>query len=214
MDHPNPSVTWEVDAVGLSAVRSKALRSAVATAGHCLQLWSDFLAAATPHRLRIVVAVTDDPDAEPVPAARFDGGQDRVDILVPHHLLQEKASQLAALLLESVIPAVVETAERHPHPEPAVVWQSTAQLSYEPPEPVGTDDDSAFGLELETLDEDQLLLIGRLDDTPNDEHTRRQVIDDYVSPRLDGVGFEVQSDTFTTCSFVYWIVDLPGASQD
>jgi hypothetical protein len=80
MDHPNSTVTWEVDAAVLRTGRSKVLRSAVAAAEGCLELWSDFLVAATSHRLRIVVSVTDDPDAEPVAATRFDGEQDRVDI--------------------------------------------------------------------------------------------------------------------------------------
>jgi hypothetical protein len=87
-------------------------------------------------------------------------------------------------------------------------------LSYEAPEPVDTHDGPAFGMELETLDDEQLLLIGRLNGTPDDEHTRRQAIDDYVSPRLDGLGFDVQSDTFTIDSFVYWIVDLPDGPED
>jgi hypothetical protein len=215
MDRPDPAVTWDVDSTGLGACQSTVLRSAVATAEHCLQLWSDFSVAATPDTPHITVAVTGRLDAEPVPVTRFVGPRSRIKAVVPLGLLQEKTGQLAALLIEAVIPAVVAYAEQHPQPEPVVVWQATKEdISYQPPEPADADHDSPLVMELETLEENGLLLIGRLDATPDDENTRRQAIDNYVCRRLDGVGLDGQAESFTTASLVYWTVYLPSADED
>jgi len=203
MDHPDPIVTLSADPAGLSAARSRKLRSAVTTVEHCLGLWQPFIAAATPHPLHITVTTADDPDAETAPTVGARLGTDRrnLHLQVPHSLLQKPPSRLAAQILDIVVPALVTLAEHHPHPQPPARWQSTEEWQPPPhdPEPA---------IQLGDLHAGDVLLIGRHDGTPADADSRERALEAYLCERLEEPGIAGRDSAFTTSSAVSWTLEL------
>jgi hypothetical protein len=195
MDHPNAIVTIKAD----SASKSRTLRSAVLTAEHCLGLWQPFLTAATPYPLHITVTTTDDPDVV------FDTG--RALVQVPHSLLEESPGRIGARILDVVVPALVAHAERHPHPQPPVLWQSTVE--WEP-----TPQEMEPGIQIEFLDEGDVLLIGRHDGTPDGADSRCRALDAYLCEHLENPGIAGRGGAFITGATVSWPLELLPLDDD
>ncbi|GAA3347029.1 hypothetical protein GCM10020358_60270 [Amorphoplanes nipponensis] len=193
MDHPHP-VTWTPQMSGLPARRSQTLRSAVSTARHCLARWDDFLAAATPHAVAITVTVTDDPDPAPTLTVRPGDAADQLELRVPRSALEQRADQLAARMLDAVVPALVTVAEQHPRPEPVFVWYRE-EASDPPP---GDQPGLAVAWEL-CDDEVELLLLSRLDGTAGEEHIDRL---------LECRGIAGRADAGVAGSTGYWVLEL------
>ncbi|GGQ83767.1 hypothetical protein [Couchioplanes azureus] len=207
MDHPHP-VTWTLQIPSLPARKSKTLHSAVNTTQHCLTLWDDFLTRATPHAVGITITVTDDTDTTPAVTARLDAARGHLELVVTLSALEENANQIATRLLDAVVPALVTIAEHHPQPEPIIVWQHE-DVNDPPP---GDEHDLATALEL--LDEEnQLLLISRLDGTPTEELDPHRRVDDYIDERLECRGIAGRADGGVAGSTGYWLLEIfPGSA--
>ncbi|MGW4945029.1 hypothetical protein ACWEOZ_25950 [Actinoplanes sp. NPDC004185] len=202
MDHPHP-VTWTPQVPGLSARRSKTLHSAVSTAEHCLALWGDFLTAATPQAVGITVTVTDDTDSVSTVVAGLDAAGEHVALVVPLSALEEHADQLAARMLDAVIPALVTIAEQHPRPEPVLVWYREQVTGPQP------DDEPGLDIALDHLDDEvELVLIGRLDGTPGEEPGPHHRLDDYIDERLECRGIAGRADSGVVGSAAYRVLEL------
>ncbi|MET0494879.1 MAG: hypothetical protein ABW000_17290 [Actinoplanes sp.] len=195
MDHPAAIVTFELDPAGTS----QTLRSAVAAAEHCLELWQPFLTAATPHPLHITVSTTDDPDVV------FD--TDRAHLQVPQSLLRGSPGQIGARILDLVVPALVTHAERHPHPQPPTFWRSAEE--WEPPP-----QDEEPGIQIEFLDEGDVLLIGRHDGSPADADSRCRALDAYLCEHLENPGIAGRGGPFIDGSTVSWTLELLPLDHD
>ncbi|MEU4220326.1 hypothetical protein [Actinoplanes sp. NPDC026623] len=165
-------------------------------------MWTEFLAAATPHPVHVTVAADGGTGTAPAVAARLDAAGGHLHLLVSRDLLRESAGRLAAELLDAVVPALVAVAEQHPHPRPIAVWRA------EPSDPEPGCGPS-LDTELESLDdEDELMLIGRLDGTRADGLARYHLLDDYVGGRLEEPGIAARADTSTSGPAVHWILEL------
>lgn len=202
MDHPHP-VTWKPYIPGLPARRSKTLRSAVSTAEHCLALWDDFLTAATPQAVGITVTVTDDTDTAPVVTARLDATGEHLELVVPFSALEEHADQLAARMLDAVVPALATIAEQHPRPEPVLVWCREEANDPRPGDEPGLD------IALEHLDDEvELLLISRLDGTPGEDNGLHHRLDDYIDERLECTAIAGRADSGIADSAEYRVLEI------
>ncbi len=179
------------------------MRSAVSTAEHCLTLWDDFLAAATPQAVGITVTVTDDTDTAPVVTARLDVAGDHLELVVPLSALEAHAGQLAARMLDAVVPALVTIAEQHPRPAPVFVWYREEANDPQPGDELGLD------IALEHFDDEvELLLIGRLDGTPSKGPRPEHRLDDYIDERLECSAIAGRADGGTADSIEYRLLEI------
>ncbi|UQU66841.1 hypothetical protein COUCH_11470 [Couchioplanes caeruleus] len=203
MDDPDPIVTLKVDPVGLTAAKSRKLQTAVTAVEHCLGLWQPFVAAATTHSLRITVGAVDnlEGDTTPTVSAHPDAEQGHLRLRVPHSLVDDPPSRLAAWILDIVVPALVTHAENYPHEQPSAFW-ANASLGQTPTEDPGS------GIQLDDLLEGDVLLIARHDGTLADANVRQRVLDDYLCDRLETRGFAGRDGAFTTESAVCFTLEL------
>jgi hypothetical protein len=205
MDHPDPCVTWTAEPADLSAARSKKLRSAVTTVEHCLRLWQPFIAAATTHPLHVTVTTTDDLPGETTPTvgARLDIDQWHLHLQVPFSLFQQTSSQLAAQILDTLVPALVLLAEHHPHPHPPAFWEPPQ--AWQPPPPP---ENPELGIHLEHLLDDDPLIVGRHDGTPAGAEAREETLADYLCERLEEPAIAVYDSIIITDSAIGWNLEL------
>ena len=200
MDHPDPILTWTVHTSGLTAGRARTATSPATPAQRCLDLWQEFLAAATSHPLHITVTTADRSDIAPTVSVHVDTDRGTLHVAVPHSVLQGPPGRLAAEILDVVVPALVAIAEHRPHPQPPRFWQSPHT---EPPP-----HDPQPGAQLEDLTQGEVLLLGRLDGTPDDADTRFCKLDAYLCERIEEPGIAARAGTDATASTVYWVLEL------
>ncbi|MEU8664174.1 hypothetical protein [Actinoplanes philippinensis] len=180
------------DPAGLTAVQSRKLRTAVTTVERCLGQWQPFVAAATAHELHLTVGATDGPP-------ETTEGHQRVR--VPHDLVDDPPSRLAAGILAIVVPAIVAHAENHPHEHPPSFWTNPddRQPSAHDPEP---------GIQVDDLLDGDVLVIARHDGTPADADIRERALDSYLCDRLEAPGIAGRDGAYTTGSAVCLTLEL------
>ena len=202
MDHPHP-VTWTPQIPNIPARRFKTLRSAVSTAEHCLGLWGDFLTSATPQAVGITVTVTDDTGTASTVTAGLDAAGEHLELVVPLSALEEHADQLAARMLDAVMPALVTIAEQHPRPEPVVIWYREQVTDPQPGDEPGLD------IALDHLDDEvELVLISCLDGTPIEKLGPHHRLDDYIDERLECRGIAGRADSGVVGSAEYRVLEI------
>jgi hypothetical protein len=197
MDHPDPFLTWTVQTSGLTAGKARTVKSAVTIVQRCLDQWQEFLSAATSHPLHITVTATGHGDGAPTVTSHLD----TLQVQVPHGVLNQPPGQLAAQILDLVVPALLTVAEQHPHPQPATFWQAPDDTEPLP-------DDPQPGPRIEELTEGEVMVIGRLDGTPDDADTRFRKLEDYLYERLEGPGVAGLDGYDETDSAAFWTLEL------
>lgn len=203
MDYPNPILTFHADYTGLSAPRSRKLQTTVTTVEHCVGLWQPFIAAATsqPRRVALMTMLDPDPETTPTMSVQLSPDTETLVLQVPLGLLKESPSQLAARILDVIVPALVTLAEQHPHPQPPVFWETTEE--WQPPS-----HDLQPGIQLEDLLEGSILVIGCHNGTPADAESRERALDAYICERLEEPGIAARDGAFATNSAVAWTLEL------
>ena len=206
MDHPNLLVTLTADPSRLPTSWAKKVRSAITTVEHCLGLWQPFLTAATTQPLHITITTTGEPHSETTPAvgSRLDTARWNLHLRIPHSLLKEPTNQLAAHILDIVVPALVLLTEHHPHPQQPAFWNHPPGWQPPPPEP----DDPEAGIQLEHLLDDDPLIVGRHDGTPAGKETREDTLQEYLCERLEAPGIAVYDHLILTNTAVGWNLEL------
>ncbi len=204
MDHPDSFMTWTVPTPSLTAGKARTLKSAVSIVQRSLDLWREFLMAATSQPLQITVTAAGDTNGGPTVATSLDAHRSALHLEVPHSALRETPGQLAAQILNIMVPALVAIAEQHPHPEPASFWRPpvtdpSAHPPTENPQP---------GAQLDTLTEGEVLIIGRIDGSDNHTDARFRQLDAYLCERLEEPGIAARGDTGTSDSTAFWTLEL------
>ncbi|MFG2061405.1 hypothetical protein ACGFIK_08270 [Micromonospora sp. NPDC048871] len=202
MDASANRLIWRVEAEHLSRREAKAFTESVAALQHWLDVWHSLITATLARPLYVTVAATDgDSDAVEMTLSP----EAVVLIEVPPKLARSNVAGLQMVLLDAVLGAVEEAAQRWPHDVPPQVWP----VQEDTPNVDSPDEDAdSLATALEFLEKEELLLLGRLDGTDADELSRFHELDDYVLSKTDALA--EMSDTEAGCSSVTWILSLPG----
>jgi hypothetical protein len=132
---------------------------------------------------------------------QIDHDKSLVHIDVPADLLSGDPHVLGTRLLDAATDGLVTLSQHHPHIAPAMIWQPEQDT---PPPTIG----SGLDIQLEMLEPDELLVLGRLDGTPTAGLARYHELDDYIGEAVQRGGLAAPDDTSTAGNSITWILKL------
>jgi hypothetical protein len=175
MDDPAHTLTWEIDDGGLSRAEARALRKAVDTCAHWLEVWNSLVRAGVARPVTLVAAMHDGDDVV-LTADRDDA---RLRVAVPKALPGDVG--LPYQVLAGVLEAVETAARLFPHSPPPDIWERPfAEETDEDPGP--------SGVEWELLEPEEMLLFSSLADADRDGLPTPLRLDEYVFDQVAGTG--------------------------
>ena len=198
MDSPDTAVTWTCNSEGLPGAEARTIRDAVAVAEHALTLWHDLIRAATTNAISIIVTIN---RGRAEIDTKIDHDKSLVHIEVPADLLSDDPHVLGTRLLDAATDSLVTLSQHHPHIAPAAIWRPEQNT---PPPETG----SGLDIQLELLEPDELLILGRLDGTPTTGIARYHELDDYIGEAVQRGGLAIPDDASTACNSITWILKL------
>lgn len=196
METATERLSWQIDVGSLSPREAKTLRDAAAAVEHWLDVWRVVVVATLPASLAVEVTAAEGAGATVERMLE----QDRsVRIIVPQGLVGADPATLRMALLDSVLAAVEEAAQRWPYEVPPQMWQ---------PDDSSYDEMNLLAITLETLQPEELLLLGRLAGVTADEESRFDELNEYVLDRAERSGLAVVDEAESGSSAAAWVVGL------
>jgi hypothetical protein len=178
MDDPANHLTWETDDGGLGRAEARALRKAVDTCAHWLEVWNSFVRAGVARPVTLVVAMHDGDGV----VLTADRDAARLRVAVPKALSGGAGLQYA--VVTGALEAVEAAAQMFPHSPLPTFWQRP--VDEEPGRP---------GAVWEGLEPEEMLLFSNYVDANSDGPPIGELLDRYIWERVNGTGIAEVVDT-------------------